>query len=89
MGNYPSPVSSGENSLESYSSTPINKPVKWTTSAQGNVYFTDATDENIPDINNSLEMSPNSPRFNRFHDTILNFTDPVDYLLKPWFNDED
>jgi hypothetical protein len=85
----PSPVSSGENSPELYSSTPINGPVKWTTSAQGNVYLTDATDDDVPDINSSPEMTPNSPRFNRFHDTILNSSDLTDYLPKPWFNDED
>jgi hypothetical protein len=85
----PSPVSSGENSPELYSSTPINGPVKWTTSAQGNVYLTDATDDEVPDINSSSEMTPNSPRFDRFCDTILNSSDLADYLPKPWFNDED
>src|ERR1043165_4492404 len=85
----PSPVFSGENSPELYSSTPINEPVKWTTSTQENVYLTDATDDDVPDINSSPEMTPNSPHFNRFHDTILTPSDPTDYLPKPWFNDDD
>src|ERR1043166_2550323 len=59
----PSPTSSGENSPELYSSTPINGSVKWTISAQGNVYLTDATEDDVPDINSSPKITSNSPRF--------------------------